>query len=333
MLTQGHRDLIYPRIPGHEMVGRIIEIDADCVMDAVRGRDGKSPSFEEGDLVAVWPGIACGKCSACQSGAGNRCHSIRIMGFSYDGGFAEMCALPAQCVSSGLSLLPGGFDPAIATLAEPLACCINGQEQSHLARGESVLILGGGPIGALNALLAKFRGASLIIIAERLPGRIQILKKNIKPTEATEVTIFNPDDEALSDLIAAETNGQGVDAILTATPEVDIDSSLLQLLSEGGRVCVFSGPKAERSSKPLDLSLIHYREISICGSYGCSSRQIREAVGLLTSGQIRPDWLITKRTGLSQIKEAFDHSIARSGMKSLVCMNENKAGGLYYEGK
>jgi len=308
MLEQGHRDLVYPCIPGHELVGRIAQTD---------GGDGgchyrPSAPVREGDLVAVWPGIACGGCLPCRRGDDGRCRDIKIMGFNFPGGFAEMCALPAESLYSGTNLLPRGTDPAIASLSEPLACCINGQEQAHLCSGESVLIFGGGPIGALHALLAGSRGAGSIIISEKLAGRLSILRRN------TRSLAFNPDEEGPADVVAAETDGVGVDVILTATPAVDTDSSLLRMLSPGGRLCIFSGPSMGRGESSVDMRLLHYREVSICGSYGCSSRHCRQAAELLTSGRIRADWLITKRAGLMQINEAFAHSAERAGMKSVV---------------
>ena len=99
----GSPDLAYPRILGHEIVGRIVEIDNDC-------------GLEEGDLCQVWPGIACGSCGPCLRGADNRCRSMKIMGFNCDGGFAEYMALPAQSLSRGANLLPENFDPALGII-------------------------------------------------------------------------------------------------------------------------------------------------------------------------------------------------------------------------
>ena len=317
MLELGHRDLIYPCIPGHELVGRIVQLDGGGVDYYYHDNNNSSNKpIREGDLVAVWPGIACGRCPSCRRGTDGRCPNIRIRGFNFPGGFAEMCPLPAESLSSGLALLPKSIDPALAALSEPLGCCINGQEQARLAggdRGDSVLIFGGGPVGALHALLADAFGAAKVIVSERLPGRVATLKNN------THATVFNPDEEDTAELVAAETNGEGADVILTASPAVDVDSSLLRLLSPGGRICIFSGPQPGKGEPLIDLSLMHYRELSISGAYGCSSRQFRRAAELLTSGRIRADWLITRRAGLGQIEEAFAHSTRREGMKSVVC--------------
>ena len=299
MRAQGHRDLSYPRVLGHEMVGRIVEIDANS-------------HLAEGDKVQLWPGIACGKCRLCLCGADNRCPSVKIMGFNCDGGFAQLLAMPMQSLSGGVNLLPGNVDPALAALAEPLACCINGQEQACVSKGDRVLIYGGGPIGALHALLAEHHGAEKIIVAERLPGRIDLLERH------TCAVVVNPSEESGKTVLAEEIGKTGVDVILTATPEVRMDNDLLKLLSPGGRVCIFSGPAPGNYQEQIDLRSIHCHELTITGAYGCSSRQNRQAVELLTSGMIKADWLITRRTNLARIEDAFSHSSQRTGLKSVV---------------
>jgi L-iditol 2-dehydrogenase len=297
-----HRDLVLPRILGHEMVGRIVEIDANS-------------SLAEGDEVQIWPGIACGRCRPCRRSFDNLCSEIGIMGFNCDGGFAQRLALPGQSFSGGVNLLHLGADPCLATLAEPLACCINGQEKAGVCEGDRVLIFGGGPIGALHALLAEYRGCEKIIVAERMPHRIGLLKKH------TRAIIVDLADGSGKAALAEEIGGDGADVILTATPGVRADGDLLKLLSPGGRVCIFSGPAPSNCREVVDIASIHYHELAISGAYGCTSRQNRQAVKLLTSGRIKADWLITKKTNLDGIEDAFSHSSEKRGMKSVVCMS------------
>ena len=173
MLQYGHRDLAYPRVLGHEMVGEVAKIDRDC-------------KIAEGDLVQVWPGIACGRCRSCGRDEDNRCQEMKILGFNRDGGFAEMLALPPECLPRGLNVLPKGFDPVLVSLAEPLACCINGQAQAKVRSGDVVLIFGAGPIGCLHALLAEHLGAAKIIIVEKLANRIQEIHRQRKADKEAE---------------------------------------------------------------------------------------------------------------------------------------------------
>lgn len=136
--AHGHRDLVLPRILGHEICG--IREDTN-------------------ERVVVWPGEACGKCAHCLTGAENLCNDIKILGFSRDGGFAEKVAVK----KSSLLRLSDNLDDDVACLAEPLACAINALQQAKVTSGDSVLIFGAGSVGLLLALAADAIGASPFI--------------------------------------------------------------------------------------------------------------------------------------------------------------------------
>jgi L-iditol 2-dehydrogenase len=124
----------------------------------------------------------------------------------------------------------------------------------------------------------------------------------------------------LQKALAYEIDVPEVDVILTATPEAEISGALLRLLSPGGRLCVFSGPRPDNQMQLMDLKHIHYRELTLTGAYGCSSRHNREALSLIGSGAIDVDWIITLRASLSEIHVAFAYSQQRRGLKSVICM-------------
>ena len=147
----------------------------------------------------------------------------------------------------------------VISLAEPLACCLNGQELTAVCEGDVVLIIGGGPIGCLHAALAELRGAEKIIVAEKLENRIGIIKRHTA-CRVLDVSM------SLQEAVIEETCGKGVDVILMATPEVGIDNSLLKLLAPGGRICIFSGPRSGDYEKTIDVRSMHYRELTIVGS-------------------------------------------------------------------
>jgi L-iditol 2-dehydrogenase len=148
IIRHGHRDLVLPRIPGEEVVGRII-----AKGPAVAG-------FEIGDRVYVYPGVWCGRCAACRRGAENLCREMRIMGFHRDGGFATAVLAPAQ----SLIHVPADLDPDRAVLAEPLSCCLNALELGRVQGGDEVAIWGAGPAGLLLARAARAMGASAVHI-------------------------------------------------------------------------------------------------------------------------------------------------------------------------
>ena len=123
MVTGGHRALIYPRIPGHEISGIIDQ--------------SRTKHFREGDRVQVAPGLRCTTCFQCQKGADNQCKYREILGFTRDGGFAEYMTVPVTGpIIGSLTHLPKNISYAAATLAEPLACCINAQEKIRIKSDE-----------------------------------------------------------------------------------------------------------------------------------------------------------------------------------------------------
>ncbi len=139
MWRSGHRDLLLPRILGHEICGR--------------KADGE-------DRFVVWPGHGCGRCPECLSGSENLCPAMRILGFHRDGGLAEWVAVP----DSSLIPIPESLSSDVACLAEPLGCAVNALDQVDLAPGERILIYGAGPVGLLLALAARDLGAAPIVL-------------------------------------------------------------------------------------------------------------------------------------------------------------------------
>ena len=148
IIRHGHRDLVLPRIPGEEVVGRIVSKGSDV------------SGFDEGDRVYVYPGIWCGKCPSCLKGAQNLCCEMRIMGFHRDGGFADFVVAPAQ----SLIKVPVHLMPDTAVLAEPLSCCLNALELGRIQPADEVGIWGAGPAGLLLARAAKAMGAAAVNI-------------------------------------------------------------------------------------------------------------------------------------------------------------------------
>ncbi len=300
MLEHGHKDLIFPRILGHEIVGRVVEIRTDM------------GDLTVGDRVQVWPGISCGQCRPCNRGNDNQCRSQGILGFNVDGGFAEYVALPPGNVRhGGLNRVGEKDDPVLLSLSEPLACCLNGQTLAGVSEGDRVLILGGGPVGAIHSVLAKQRGAEKVIVSEKMPNRIALLRRRVD-------RIIDHTAEDLTKAIMDETDGEGVDVILPSTPEVRVDEYLMGLLTSNGRLCVFSGPRKGEYEAPINVRSMHYKELTMVGAYGCSSTHDREAVDLIRSGKVDLDWIVTHRCDLEDIHCAIDHTAMRRGMKSVI---------------
>jgi L-iditol 2-dehydrogenase len=299
MLRAGQRDLVYPRILGHEIAGVVWE------------RDGFGP--EVGERVQIYPGVFCGRCPACRQGAEKICEQVWIFGFNLDGGFAEYLLVPKESVrNGGVFPVPDGVKIELAALAEPLACCINAQERVGVGEGDSVLIYGAGPAGTLHAMLARERGASTVATAEPLEARVDLARRSGADL------IVNSMREKLRERIAEATDGRGFDVIILASRDAAVDDGLLSHLAPRGRISLFSGLPPHLASPKLDLNRLHYREQMIVGSYGCTPSQNGKALELITSGSIDVGLLITERVSLGEIWRGMEHAERREGLKAVV---------------
>ena len=139
MWRHGHRDLVLPRVPGHE----------------VAARDEKT-----GQRYVLWPGKACGRCIHCSRGSENLCVNMQVMGFHRDGGFADYVVMPADA----LITIPETLGGPVACFSEPLACALNALDQAGMSPGSRVLIYGGGTVGLLTALAVQYEGGEPLVV-------------------------------------------------------------------------------------------------------------------------------------------------------------------------
>jgi L-iditol 2-dehydrogenase len=297
MWEKGHPALRYPRTLGHEIAGVVAEVS------------NEERRYKVGDKVQVYPGIGCGTCEYCRRGRENLCPSIRILGFTLDGGFAQYLALPGEAVEKGgLNRLDYPLSMTEAAMAEPLACCLNALEKVALKEGEIVLILGAGPIGCLFAMVAKHQGSGKVILLEKDSARISQARLGL------EVDLLDANKvEAVMEL----TGGLGADVVVTCFREAALEYPLLDLAAPGGRVLMFSGISQDRGVVPTDLNAVHYRELALIGAYGCTSVQCQRALGLMAEG-LEVNWLISQRVDLNGLEESFSALSSREVMKICV---------------
>jgi len=300
MWEKGHPALRYPRILGHEIAGVVAEVSHEGIR------------FKVGDKVQVYPGISCGSCEYCRRGKENLCPSMRILGFSLDGGFAQYLALPKTAVENGcLNLIPSSLSLSEAAMAEPLACCLNGLEKVGLKKDETVVILGAGPIGCLCAMASRHLGAGKVILVEQDPSR------RILSQQATADTVLDSREVDVVEAVQGLTNGRGAQVVVTCFREAALVYPLLELAAPGGRILLFSGISGNRGVVSTDLNVIHYRELGLIGAYGCTAAQCQRALDLFAEG-LKVDWLISQRVDLYSLEESFSALSSREAMK--ICL-------------
>ena len=286
-LRSGHSRITFPWIIGHEVAGLVVE----------RGT-GYRERWQVGDRLAVAPMVYCGECTACVAGRHELCENARELGQQWAGGFAEYMALPEEALRLGaIQPVPDGLDPVIAAVAEPAASCVNAQEKGQVGLGDTVVIIGSGPIGCIHTSIARARGAARVLIADVFPERLRLCAP------------FGPDDtidasrEDLVEAVMRRTAGRGADVVITANPVPQTQVQAVEMAAKGGRVLLFGGLPHDRSTPGIDTNRIHYRGLQLIGTTTFAPRHHVTALSLMQTGRIPGDRLVTHQMPLSRFEE------------------------------
>ncbi|PZE22787.1 zinc-dependent dehydrogenase [Paenibacillus xerothermodurans] len=291
-----------PSVIGHEMAGTVQQVGANVA------------GFAAGDRVGVIPVIPCGKCHYCLSNRENACANRTAIGYEFDGGFAEYVRIPGTALAAGnLVKIPAHVDFEQAVIAEPLACCINGNRKSNIQLNDTVVVIGAGPIGLMHVQLAKLSGASKIIVSELLEHRLD------KALEAGATTVVHSGKESLYDVVMRETDGIGADAVIMAIGIPQIVNDGLKLARKGGTVNLFAGFTHGVMSE-MDPNLIHYNELVVIGTTASTRADYHKAMSLIAAGLINTQVITTEGYTLDTIQQAILDVKTGKGMKSVIRM-------------
>lgn len=303
IFRKGDSRATFPRIVGHEIAGIVEKVGK------------KIKDFNVGDRVTVAPGHGCGKCKYCLDGMGNICINPQpSIGYASSGGFAQYIVPPVNVVENGfVNIIPANVSFEEASMAELLACCINGQERANVGHGDTVVIIGAGPAGCMHIGLAKARKATKVILVERLIPRLLLAKKKFKP----DVTISGEEKEVIQK-VKEETDGLGADVIIVAAPSPQAQEAALSMVAPRGRVVFFGGLAKDNKVITIDSNIIHYTECSITGASSSLGRQNKEALELISKGLIDANEYITHRFSLDQIALAFEMVENKEAIKVVI---------------
>jgi L-iditol 2-dehydrogenase len=278
----GHTMGQFPMILGHEPVGEVVMLGPEVTTHAV------------GDRVAIEPSIVCGKCEFCQNGRPNNCvDSIFMGGLQAPGFFREYANVPARNAEH----FPAEMDYITASLIEPTAVVVHVFELTRMRTGDTVAVLGAGPIGLLCASFAKLAGASQVYIMDKVAHRLRIARQ----IDPGFITVHAPKEDILQTVMDG-THGRGVDLTIDAAGAFDTIHSALQITRPSGRF-VLVGIPSERVFS-VDIHTAMGKELEI-QTVKRSNNRGHEATELLAAGKI-PDTLITHRMELAHTAEGFE---------------------------
>ena len=292
----GHNRMVLPHIIGHEVCGTIDSIN------------GKAGDFSIGDRVQITPKIPCGTCYYCRRGRPLSCSKGASFGYQLPGGFAQYMAVPKSGIDFGvINRVDDRLSDNEVTMAEPLACCLRAQRITPVESGQTVVVIGGGPIGILHCRVAKSIGAFVILI-EHDQRRLDSVDLS-----AVDVNIEAPDSDLLPQ-IGELTDGEGADVAIVACSSTRAQVQALELVNKGGRVNFFGGLGPAQHDISFDSDIIHYRELFVTGSHGSLPQDNRQALDMISDGTIKVDDLISHTYPLDDIEKAFAFAQGKQGM-------------------
>ncbi len=287
-----------PLTMGHEFTGLI-----DTVGDGVTG-------FAVGDRIVMATSISCGQCRYCRSGWRNLCVDLAPMGFAYPGGMAEYVVIPERAVVNGhVVQVPDGVPAEQAALSEPLSCAVNAVRQCQVQKGDVVAVLGAGPMGLMNACVARAMGAGTIVLSEIAAPRLA----QAAPFGCE--LLIDASREDLVQRVKQATGGLGADVVIVAAPAAQPQELALDLVRKRGTVCLFASLPVGQSMLQLDSRKIHYGEIRMIGSSDSTAQHVREAVELMATGSVPAARLATHTLPLDGIFQAFDLMITGEALR------------------
>jgi L-iditol 2-dehydrogenase len=272
------RMIVPPAVFGHEMAGVVEEIGA-----GVRG-------FAPGMRVVAANSAPCDACEYCRAGRPGLCEDLLF----WNGAYAEYVKLPARVVKRNLLVLPESVAFHQAALIEPLACAIRGVEECRIQEGQTVVVIGVGPLGLMLIFLAARAGARVIAVgrkAERLAHATAL--------GAAESVAVSKGDLADA-LLDRSVERRGFAAVIEAVGKAETSQAALQIVRKGGVVNFFGGCAAGTEIR-LDLQRFHYQELTALATFHHTPGGIRQAFEIVTSGGLDVDQIVTGTGRLEEL--------------------------------
>ncbi len=260
--------LRFPQVMGHECSGRVAALGAGVTR----------ADLPPGQPVTVMPLASCGQCAACRDGLAHICYELRFLGIDTPGAFQTHWNVPAETVYP----LPAGLSLRHGALLEPLAVACHDVRLGEISPGQQVVVLGGGPIGMLIALVAHAKGAE-VLLSEINPFRLQLAR-------SLGFAALQPQEEDLRACVQERSDGAGADVVFEVSGAPAAAASMTDLLRARGLavvVAIYGKPA------PLDLFRFFWRELRLRGARVYEKQDFQEAIALAAAGSLPLDALIS----------------------------------------
>ncbi|MCZ2808653.1 MAG: zinc-binding dehydrogenase [Candidatus Bathyarchaeota archaeon] len=272
-----------PSVFGHEWAGDIVEVD-----------DG-IPWLKEGMRVRAGNSSPCLRCKMCQKQQYNLCEDMMWLW----GAYAEYIKIPARIATLNTQQIPSDVAYEEAAITEPLACVLHGLEKADIKLGDTIAIIGAGPIGLLHLIASRKMGAGRIIISDKVEERLQLAS-----TLGADDTI-NAGQEDTVEKTKQLTEGYGADIVIEAIGYPATWEQGLRMVRKGGTVLEFGGCPPNTEIK-VSTEQLHYGETTVFGAFHATPAHFKKALNLIASKILSVKPLVTRNMKLDDIEEAFE---------------------------
>lgn len=291
-----HARMLKPPIPfGHELAGVVEEVGEGVT------------AFRKGERVVALNSAPCDVCFFCTHGQQNLCEDLLFN----NGTYAEFIRIPARIVEKNTLHIPDDVPFEHAALTEPLACVIRGLEESGAKSGDTMVVIGAGPIGLMFMHAAELAGANVIAVVKR---ESQIA--SAKLFGASEVVQIGAVDDVIAATRALTPQGRGADIVIEAVATPATWEWAVDMARKGGVVNFFGGPP-KGTKVQLDTNRLHYGDITLKSSFHHTPATCRTAFELLTSHRFKCAEYITGRVGLDEVPAVFARMMNRNGSQEI----------------
>ena len=296
--SQGESNVIL----GHEVTGVVEVVGRNVTI------------FQPGDRLAIAPDVHCGTCYYCQRALYNLCDDLNLVGISpaYPGGFAEKLLLSGKVLRDGIvHRIPEKLSFLDAALSEPCSSVLATHAKVDTSLGDTVVIMGAGPMGSLLVTVAKARGAR-VLVSEPVAERREMIRA-FGPD-----AVIDPFSQDLQAGVREFTAGVGADIVICANPVAATQAQAVEIVRKAGKVVLFGGLPKSAPHTTVDGNLIHYGEIEFIGAFSYHPTFHKLALDILEQGLIPIDQMITHQFPLTEIGQAFETAARGEAIKAVI---------------
>ncbi|MCQ2739566.1 MAG: alcohol dehydrogenase catalytic domain-containing protein [bacterium] len=295
---------------GHPVLIKSVPSGFGHEFSGIVAKTGKGvENVKVGDRVVAANSAPCGECFYCKKEEYNLCENLDLL----NGAYAEYIVVPERIVKKNTLILPDNLSFEKAAFCEPLANVVHGIERTNIEAGQSVGIIGIGPIGLMFARLAKLKGAR-VIVAGRNPIKLRLAEEFAEADEVVDLKKYSNPEKIFREFSDEK---KGLDVVVECVGLPEIWELAFSCVRKGGTVHFFGGCKSG-STVSFDTTKIHYGDVKLMSVFHHTPKYFRQALDLIASGKVCVEKLITDTLPLEKVEYAMEQHIAGNAIKFLI---------------